>query len=252
MIIIGLVLAAGIGFTVYKVSQTKSNKSRPASSQSSGSVTAKKTTCSFDGQNVEVPRQSADGAFTSAVTDINNIAVISPGKFVGDERYTYLEIKNDQSIPVYAPADGALVKIAYKTRVDVPAGMSAADYDLAFLVDCKTMYSLTHITAPSADIAAVSPVTEPVKITKGTPIDEQSAKPKSNVIVKAGQQIGTTTGTPTAHNWDFGVFIDQAATCPYDRFTEPIRSSWLALLGNAAIDPTKPIAGTSCEVSGNY
>lgn len=52
----------------------------------------------------------------------------------------------------------------------------------------------------------------------------------------------------TAHNFDFGIFVDQEATCPYEKFNEPIRTAWLVLLG----DTTKPIKGTVCEVNGMF
>lgn len=260
--IIFLLLIVGVGILggayFFKSSQNNSTNSKPTTSNSTyqqtgekpdnNSTAPKKITCSVAGQNVEIARESSDGAFTASITDIDKISVISPGKLVGDARLTYLWIKDKQRVPVFAPADGTLIHINYKTRVDLPPGMSKPDYDLLFLVDCKTMYRLNHITDPNPEIAALKPIAEPLQLGKGhaAPSDKDTT-PKVNIIVKAGQQIGTTTGTPAAQNFDFGLFIDQVSVCPYEKFNEPIRSAWLTLLG----DTTKPIKGTPCEVSGD-
>lgn len=248
-----------LGLVAYRVSQNKPSESKQsnnsqANNRKSNPAMASKITCPVSSGTVEVPRESAVGAFTSPITNIDTIAVISPGKFVGDSRFTYLQIKNQQRTPVFAPADGTLIKISYKTRIDLSPGLSSMpDYDLTFLVDCHTMYRVNHITNPNPEIAALRPNAEPLQLGKGLPApSDADTQPKTNIMVKAGQQIGTTTGTPNAHNWDFGVFIDQASTCPYKQFNEPPQSAWLALLGDAIKDPTKPIPGTTCDVNGNF
>ena len=246
LVFVGVFILAGI--TLWTMSKNK-HHDQNFHTQSPSATTAKKNICSVASGMVEVPRETADSAFMSAITNIDSISVISPGKLVGDSRFTYLWIKNQQRVPVYAPADGTLIKISYKNRVDLPPGMSTPDYDLTFLVDCHTMYRFNHITDPNPEIAALKPIAVPLQIGKGYPApSDKDTNPKSNIMVKVGQQIGTTTGTPAAHNWDFGLFIDQVSTCPYEKFNEPIRSAWLALLG----DITKPIKGTACEVNGNY
>ncbi|MDO8592081.1 MAG: hypothetical protein Q7R60_04180 [bacterium] len=236
LITLAVVVLAVSGLVVYRVSNDQSDKD----------TNAQKTTCSISGSSIEVPRVSAKGAFTYAITDINTITSISSGKQVGDSRVTYLWIKDKQRIPVYAPADGTLIKIEYKNRADLPPSMSLPDYDVTFLVDCQMMYSINHITDPIPELSELKVGSEPQQVITGQPAPSEMSKPKANLKVKAGQQLGTTVGTPSAHNWDFGVFIDNEAACPYEQFDEPIRSAWLALMG----DNEKPIAGTKCEVSG--
>ena len=237
-ILVGLIVASVIIVGIFIVNSQVQN---PSVQTSNSPTLAKKNTCPAGSIMVEVPRESADGAFTNALTDISIIDHISPGSQVGDKRFTYLWIKDGKRVPVFAPADGTLIKISYKTRVDVGPGMSSPDYDLTFLVDCHTMYRINHITDPNPEIAALKPNIEPLQLGKGlaAPSDEDT-KPSKNIMVKAGEQIGTTAGTPAAHNWDFGVFVDQVSTCPYEKFNEPIRSAWLALF-----------KGISCEVNGN-
>lgn len=178
--------------------------------------------------------------FQTPITTISNISRITPGSGTGDARYTYLWIKNGSRIPIFAPADGTLIKITYKVRTDLPSSMSEPDYDLAFQADCHTTYVINHITDPREDIAAVKPISEPIKLQPGSGVNDNDTKPTQAIQVKAGEQIGTTAGTPAAHNFDFGMFVDNQATCPYEKFSEPIRSSWLGLFGSA-----------SCIVSGH-
>lgn len=253
LILLIFVVLAVSGLFAYRVthhsttSQSSSNEATKVNDQVIIPADGKKNTCSVLGSNVEAPRASAKGAFTSGITDINTIAAISSGKQVGDPRVTYLWIKDKKRIPVYAPADGTLIKIEYKNRADLPPSMSMPDYDLTFLVDCRTMYSINHITDPIPELSELKVGSEPQQVVPGHPAPSEMSKPKANLTVKAGQQLGTTTGTPAAHNWDFGLFVDNMAKCPYEEFAEPIRAAWLALMG----DSTKPIPGTKCEVSGN-
>lgn len=201
----------------------------------------KKGTCSIFGRTVEAPVQTANNIFKLAPAKIEAINKITPGSQTGDPRFTYLWIKGGKEVPVFAPADGVLVKITYKTRVGVDAGMLSPDYDLTFLSDCQTLYQINHITNPIPGIAALRPNEQPHKLTKGSPISEQDTLPKQNITIRAGTQLGTTTGTPNAHNFDFGIFVDRSAVCPYSKFEELLRSEWLALF-----------RGNTCEVSGTY
>lgn len=144
------------------------------------------------------------------------------------------------SIPVFAPADGKLVKISYKVRTDLPPSMSKPDYDLVFQADCHTTFVINHITDPRPDIEGTKPIAEPIQLKPGSGVNDKDTIPISEIMVKAGEQIGTTTGTPAARNFDFGVFTDNEAICPYEKFNEPIRYSWLGLF-----------RGVSCQVSGH-
>ena len=123
LIILAVIVLAVFWLVVYKVSNGQSNKVAKSEGQTVTSDTTQKTTCSISGGSIEAPRVSAAGAFTSAITDINTITSISSGKQVGDPRVTYLWIKDKQRIPVFAPADGTLIKIEYKKPADLPASL---------------------------------------------------------------------------------------------------------------------------------
>lgn len=200
-----------------------------------------KNTCTFDSQTVKMPSDSSKNVFANSLTEIDKIDRITPGSQTGDSRFAYLWIKGDNEVPIFAPSDGTLVKIAYKNRVDVGPGMSKPDYDLTFLVDCQTIYQINHVTNPVPDIVALKPNNDPYQIKPGLPLGENDTKPLKNIAVKAGQKLGTTSGSPNAHNFDFGLFINGAAVCPFERFDSTLRSKWLDLFG-----------GNKCEVSGNY
>lgn len=200
-----------------------------------------KNTCVFDSRTVEVLFNSDKNFFPNSLTEIDKIDRITPGSQTGDSRFIYLWIKGDNEIPVFAPSNGTLVKIAYKNRIDIGPEMSKPDYDLTFLVDCKTIYQINHVTNPVLDIVALKPNNNPYQIKPGLPLDDKETKPLKNIAVKAGQKLGTTSGSPNAHNFDFGVFINGVAVCPFEKFDDNFRSSWLALFKEG-----------ECEVSGNY
>lgn len=250
---LGILVLIIVGGLIYKNLSERENNQNSFNKTgiyqtSDNSSENNKNTCSTDYGMIEVPLASGKGAFTAAVTNSNAIKVISPGKLVGDSRFTYLWIKNAQRVPIFAPADGVLVQIFYKTRSDLSSDLSKPDYDLVFFVDCHTMYRINHITDPIEEIASQKPISQPLELKPGSGFNDRDTMPKQHIMVKAGQQIGTTTGTPAAHNFDFGVFIDKQAVCPYDQFIQPIRSEFLSLLGNTSY----PIAGTACDVSGIY
>lgn len=205
--------------------------------------------CKYNEEYIQAPHKTSTGEFTASLTDPNDISVVTPG--LGDARFTYLQISpKGLSVPVYAPADGTLITISYKHRTDLTAAEAIPDYDLSFMVSCDTVYRINHITDPIQAIAALRPQDQPL-VTGGpnnVPLTAAQIKPKNyNYIVKAGQLIGTTTGTAGASNWDFGLFINQKATCPYTHFIEPIQSQWMAKLG----DNTHPIPNTACKIVDN-
>lgn len=193
-------------------------------------------------------KQSAGNTLVTGPTNPEFIQVINPGSSINaDTRNTYLTNKNAEPVPIIAPADGTLIFIEYKTRTDLGPNMSSPDYDIAFAADCNTIYRINHITNLSKAIKALSPLNEPAQITPGNPISEQDSTPLEEYMVQAGDILGTTTGTPTAHNWDFVVFIQGQATCPYDILPSSQRSEWLSLLGPS----NSPVKGTACTVSGS-
>jgi hypothetical protein len=237
-----VVVLGVVGFVGWKVTA----KNKPPIITTVKSVTA---SCKYNDEYIKAPRNTSTGAFTASLTNLGDIAVVTPG--LGDSRFTYLQISpKGLRVPVYAPADGTLMVISYKHRTDLSAAEAIPDYDLSFMVSCDTIYRINHITDPIAAIVALRPSDQP--LTVGGPNNvaptEAQIRPKNfSYVVKAGQLIGTTTGTAGASNWDFGLFINQKATCPYTHFVEPIQSQWLAKLG----DSTHPIAGTACNIVDN-
>ncbi len=185
--------------------------------------------------------------FSNGPTDPKLIKFINTGNTIkADSRNTYLQNFNATPIPIIAPADGTLIYIEYKTREDLGPILGGADYDLAFAADCNIIYRINHITNPSDTIRALSSLKEPAKLGPGKPPNQQDTIPIKEFKVKAGDQLGTTTGTPTAHNWDFVVFVNGQAICPYNLLSEPQRSIWLNLLSTS----DKPSPGAPCDVSG--
>lgn len=200
------------------------------------------------GRPLRVQKSSGESILTNGPTDPQLIKVINTGNTIrADARNTYLQNFNAKPIPIIAPANGTLIYIEYKTRADLGPSLGGADYDLEFAVDCKTIYRINHITNPSDAIRALSRLKEPAKLGPGIPPNEQDTIPTQEFMVKAGDQLGTTTGTPTAHNWDFAVYVDRQASCPYNLLPRTQRLMWLNLLS-----PTNnPIPGTPCNVSGS-
>lgn len=118
--------------------------------------------------------------------------IITPGN---SRHRAWLNINRSkaQRIAVYAPVDSDLVGGVYKNA------RGALDYDLHFQVSCEIWYLINHVTDPVDKIKGVFPTTPQTDTRINGPL-------KQFVKVKAGELIGYTTGTPTAHNFDFGVF----------------------------------------------
>ena len=186
---------------------------------------------------------------TTGPTDAKNVKFIAPGSLMGaDSRFTYIHNKDAKPITVLAPADGTLVYAAYKDRSDLGPKLSAPDYDFEFQINSTSKYRINHISKPIAALAAAVPVTKPVATGPGKPLTNAQTKPKTAVKVKAGQTLGTTTGTPGEHNWDFTLFVNNQAVCPYTYMPKNLQATWLGLLGK----DRKIIKGTACSVSGSY
>lgn len=132
--------------------------------------------------------------FTHDFTEVDKINSVEPTIITpGNSRHrAWLNIVSGK-VPVYAPVDSELVNGVYKNA------RGALDYDLHFQVSCEIWYLINHVTEPVDKIKNAFPKT-PQTDTRTNPSFKEPIK------VKAGELLGYTTGTPVAHNFDFGVF----------------------------------------------
>jgi hypothetical protein len=77
--------------------------------------------------------------------------------------------------------------------------------------------------------------------------------PKTNIKVRAGDDLGTTSGTPQAHDFDFAVGIAQTSSggewmtvCPFSVFKDPLKTQLMDLLGPKNGSPQP---GYQCDVA---
>ncbi|MCH7971549.1 MAG: hypothetical protein IH960_11000 [Chloroflexi bacterium] len=140
-------------------------------------------------------------------------------------------------MPVYAVADSVLTSVAY---YDTSVGTS--EYLIFFDVTCEISFKYDHIMEVAPKIAAVAPE---------TPSDSSEGTRTPAITFEAGELIGYANGAGGQGAWDFGVYdttyTNQFANqeryvkgnmgqllhtvCPYDYFTEPLKSQMYALLG---------------------
>lgn len=132
--------------------------------------------------------------FPNDFTDVNLISSVEPTIITpGNSRHrAWLNIKSGK-VPVYAPVDSELVNGVYKNA------RGALDYDLHFQVSCEIWYLINHVTEPVDKVKDLFPDTPQTDTRINPPF-------KNPVKFKAGELLGYTTGTPLAHNFDFGVF----------------------------------------------
>ena len=254
VILLILIVVGVIGSTAYRVG--KSDKTKPVNeskaqidngSKATGAVIEKgKSGCAPDAPVAEAPN-----AFTALPFKPAEIKVVTIGKETNDSRFLYPWVKDDKT-EIFAPATGRLYLIRHK--VFVIDGKNGNDYDMFFAVDCKTVYRFNHITNPREDIKATYPAGDLPSgdyANGGQDIAER-VKPKTAIDVKAGESLGYTTGTPTAHDFDFAVGIgssresDKLAVCPFDQFKDPLKSQLMALLGPKT--SYTPQAGYPCDI----
>jgi len=145
---------------------------------------------------------------------------------------------------IYAPADGVLVTIRHLTATKF---FPSDDYQLVFALSltCNDYFRFNHITAPRADIKAAyqyGNLCSNCFDDNGNPTARYLEReiPKIKVAVKAGELLGYTTGTPTAHDWDFAIQIGDKTVCPYSVLAEPHKSTLLNLLGPKTATPYGP------------
>ena len=195
---------------------------------------------------------NAKGAFKELPFDVSNIKLVTLGKDTNDPRFVYPWVKSG-SAKIFAPADGVLFKIRHKVFVE--NGKNGNDYDMFFQVDCGTVYRFNHITDPRADIKATYPAGDLASgdyANGGLDIPERVI-PLKAIRVKAGESLGSTSGTPTAHDFDFAVGVaaeapkpgETMSVCPFSVFNEPHKTNLMNLLGPKSGSPTP---GFACDV----
>lgn len=211
----------------------------------------------FGGRTVNVGYTSPTGVFTHTPFRAQDLAMITNGEETNDPRFAYQWIrKQGERIDIYAPADGVLVRMRHKAE-NLPI-FPSDDFDLFFLVACDparpgsgdVVVRFNHITDPRPDIKAAygfgslgAPVFTPVFEER-----EDRQVPLVNIAVKAGDYLGSTSGTPVARNFDFQIGINEVSVCPFSVLNEPHRSDLLTLLGPQSATPSgPPVPGYACK-----
>ena len=208
--------------------------------------------------------------FTAEVTDLSLVNQIVPaGSQAGSviKQHSFIVLGSDlpdspigSAAPVYAPIDSRMISASYYRQ----AGVN--EFLLFFEVSCEVIYKFDHVRWVIPEIRALLP-NEPSE-SSGTVFFD------SPIEVKAGQLIAYTDGTSPGPGgpFDFGLFntsfngqfanqsryegfgYDQLlhADCPYDYYSEPQRSAYLALFGTPGGQrvPTATCRPISRDVAG--
>ena len=194
-------------------------------------------------------------SFTASPFKSSDISMITNGNETNDARFAYVSVKAPfTKIPLYAPADGVLTAIRHLTATKF---FPSDDFQLVFNLSttCSDYWRFNHVTDPRADIRAAYSYGDKCSSCfddNGNPTAryEEYEKPGTAIKVKAGELIGYTSGTPTAHNFDFVIQISEKTVCPMSVLAEPHKSTLLAMLGpgpRSAQPSSVPQPGYPCE-----
>jgi len=181
--------------------------------------------------------------------------MITNGNETNDARFAYVWVKAPVAkIPLYAPADGVLTTIRHLTANKV---FPSDDFQLVFNLSttCGNHWGFNHVTDPRADIRAAYSYGDKCSSCfddngKPTARYEEYEKPGTAIKVKAGELIAYTSGTPSAHNFDFYIKLSEKYICPMSVLAEPHKSTLLAMLGpgpRSAQPSSVPQPGYPCE-----
>lgn len=181
--------------------------------------------------------------------------MITNGNETNDARFAYVWVKAPVTkIPLYAPADGVLTTIRHLTATKF---FPSDDFQLVFNLSttCGDYWRFNHVTDPRADIRAAYSYGDKCSSCfddNGNPTAryEEYEKPRTAIKVKAGELIGYTSGTPSAHDFDFAIQISDKTVCPMSVLAEPHKSTLLAMLGpgpKSANPSSVPQPGYPCE-----
>ena len=193
--------------------------------------------------------------FTQAPFNAADVARITNGEETNDPRFAYIWVRSPYApIPIYAPADGTLITIRHLTATKF---FPSDDYQLVFqTAGCNDQFRFNHVTNPRADIRAAYQFGNQCSSCfddDGNPTARYPERetPGTAVKVKAGSLIGYTSGTPTAHDFDFAIQVNGKTVCPMSVLPEPQRTALMNLLGpgpKAANQPAVPgpVPGYAC------
>ena len=220
------------------------SSSSSASVSGSGGAASGSTACPADPSAV----------FTKPMVQAQDLARITNGSETNDPRFAYAWVKAPYApVPIYAPANGTLIAIRHLTRT---AFFPSDDYQIVFEVPggCDAMFRFNHVTDPRADIKAAYQFGDQCSSCfddNGQPTARYPEReiPGRAIAVKAGDLLGYTSGTPSAHDFDLVIQYRGATLCPMTAFPEPARSSLLALLGpgpKSGRPEIGPVAGYPC------
>ncbi len=221
-----------VGTKLVWVAQRSSGSSGSASSgtqPTSSTTSAPKAGTSGCGAN-------SAGLFTASPFKSSDISRITNGNEGNDPRFAYVWVKEPYTkIPLHAPADGVLTAIRHLTATKF---FPSDDFQLVFNLSttCGDYWRFNHVTDPRADIRAAYSYGDKCSSCfddNGNPTAryEEYEKPGTAIKVKAGELIGYTSGTPSAHDFDFAIQISDKTVCPMSVLAEPHKSSLLAMLG---------------------
>ena len=194
--------------------------------------------------------------FTRAPFIASDIALITNGEETNDPRFAYVWLRSPFTpIPIYAPANGTLITIRHLTATKF---FPSDDYQLVFEVSaaCQDQFGFNHFTAPRADIRAAYQFGDQCSSCfddSGTPTARYPERetPGTAIRVKAGDLLGYTSGTPSAHNFDYWVRVGGKYVCPVNVLPEPSRTTLMNLLGpgpnsGKQADVPGPVPGYPC------
>lgn len=217
----------------------------------------------FGGGRMTNCKKNSKPVFRRHVVQLKHIEYIDQWGTVtntlnGLRGHTYLHIKhkagpripgNVRTIPVYAPIDSYIIAYSHKRM----AGDATSDWGFRIQVSCEVVYRLGHI----------SKLRGKVKLRlRGIPPkfnDSRTTKLYPPLKLKAGQMIGTTSGTSGGASWDFGVYNTKNsntlrgilkrfkgtaegetygyADCPYDYYRKNIRKLYYAKFKHKTCGP---------------
>jgi hypothetical protein len=195
---------------------------------------------------IETCVSNPNPVFTENITDLSRVSYITPPGIMTNsgtlKSHSYIWIADGEDIPIFAPVDMELSAGAYASEGGIP------QYLLFFEVSCEVEVKLDHILDPVDSIRAALPDVPKIEDTRTTYTDP--------VSFEAGDLIGYTSGTPQAHNWDFGVYnkerldpdaqgvglegLDERANCPYDYYPSPQKEVYYGLFNNSVFGSGTP------------
>jgi len=210
---------------------------------------------------------NSNPVFTHHFTDLSKIQALGilGGAVGGSPGRSYVTVKEGGKVPVYNPMEAVLETIIWSDR-----GSGESEYGFYFRASCEVTYLLDHVEEIADGIKNLRPK-EPATSTR-TELGSQPSK-----VIKAGELLGYTDGTPQARTFDF-LLINKSkqafhvnpnrwkweqavyADCPYDYYEKDLKKQHYALLGMPAEggelvkaencgSPSEDVAGT---VSGGW